>query len=63
MKLRRKKKDICFVNPSDDLLDRLVEEGIESFTIHKISIDKMSVKSICIKNNKKNRDLLGSFGR
>jgi hypothetical protein len=56
LKLRRK-KEICIVNPSDDLLARFIEEGIDSFTIDKVE----DVSSICIKNNRKNRKILKNF--
>lgn len=60
MKLKlRRKKDICIVNPSDDLLGKFIEEGLDSFTIDKI----LDVRSICIKNNRKNRKILKSFGQ
>ena len=58
LKLRRRKKNICIVNPSDDLLGKFIEEGIDSFTIDKIE----DVSSICIKNNRKNRKILKKLG-
>jgi len=57
MRLRRK-KNICLENPSDDILARLVEQGIESFTIHKAN----EVKSICFKNSRRHRKMMKKLG-
>lgn len=54
----RKKKNICIVNPSDDMLANIIEKGIESFTIDKVE----DVRSICIQNNRKNRKILKKLG-
>lgn len=58
MRLPRRKKEICIVNPSDDMLARFIEEGIDSFKIDKVE----DVSSICIKNNRKNRKILKKLG-
>jgi hypothetical protein len=58
MRLPSRKKEICIINPSDDLLERFIQEGIESFTINQAE----DVKSICFKNSRKNRKILKKCG-
>jgi len=50
----RRKKTISIINPTSDLIERLVQEGIDSFKIDKIN----NLTSLTIKNDRKTRKLL-----
>lgn len=57
MIFRKKKKTISIMNPSTDLIDNLVQEGIDSFQIDKIN----DLTSLTVKNDRKTRKILKKF--
>ena len=50
----RKKKTITIVNPSDDVISRFIQEGIDTFTIDKLD----DIVSLTLKNDRKTRKLI-----
>ncbi len=50
----RKKKTITILNPSDEVISKFIQEGIDTFTIDKLD----DIVSLTLKNDRKTRNIL-----